>query len=339
MARFDFNKTFSQTGDSIKQLSIYNPLKIHRQGTRSKAIFALILVCFFWGLTWLASREAVRKMPGQFYPLQIVSIRQLIAGFCYVLFFMIKGVKLPRGKEWRPILMLSFVNFILSNALSTWGVKYISSGLGSIIGATFPLWLVVIGLFASRNKIPTRAILGLLLGLCGVCTIFYEHLKDFLIVDFQFGVAISLISTWSWAFGTLYIKQQAVNFNPYFSLGLQMLISGMAFFVFTNVTGNALPITEIPWESWVAIGFLLVFGSFIAFIAYIYALQNLPTEQVSIYAYVNPIVAVLAGWIIYHETISAFIIFGGLITLFGIYMVNRAFKTMPPPAQPEAEGV
>ena len=335
MFRFDINKKFSQAGDSVRQLSILNPLTIHKKGKRAKALFALVLVCILWGTTWLASKEGVDKMP----PLQMVSIRQLIAGSLYVIFFLAKGFKLPRGKEWLPIIVLSILNFVLSNGLSTWGVKYISAGLGSIIGATFPLWIVVIGLFSSAEKIPPKAVLGLLLGFFGVCIIFYEHLEDFLNPDFRFGIILSLIASWTWAFGSLYTKKQAPNFNPYFSLGLQMIISGVGLFSFSALTGNALSFHEIPWESWASIGYLIVFGSLMAFIAYLYSLQHLPTGQASIYAYVNPMVAVFLGWLIFHEKISLFIIAGGLVTLLGVLLVNRAFKIIPSVAQPEAEGV
>ena len=335
MPRFDIYKTISQTGDSLKQLSVFNPLTIHKKGTRVKAIFALTLVCFLWGTTWLASKEGVRRMPA----LQLAGIRQLIAGTIYVIFFLIKGAKLPKGKEWIPVLVLSFLNFVMSNGLSTWGVKYISAGLGAIMGAIFPLWLVVIGLFSAREKNSTKAIIGLLLGFGGVCVIFYEHLQDFFIADFRFGIILSLIATWTWAFGTLYTKRQAVYFNPYFSLGLQMLISGIALFTFTNLTGNAISFTQIPWQSWAAIGYLVIFGSLIAFICYLYALQNLPTEQASIYAYINPMVAVLLGWIIFNEKLTVFIAIGGLVTILGVYLVNKASKAMPAMEQPETEGV
>ena len=335
MPRLDIYKALSQTGDSIKQLSVFNPFTIRKKGTRAKAIFALALVCFFWGTTWLASKEGVKHMP----PLQMASIRQIIAGFLYVGFFLFKGAKLPRGKEWIPILVLSFLNFVLSNGLSTWGVKYISAGLGSIMGAIFPLWLVVIGLFYSKEKIPSKAIAGLILGFGGVCIIFYDHLQDFLNADFRKGIILSLIATWTWAFGTLYTKKQAANFNPYFSLGLQMLISGISLFIFVNVTGNAISILQIPWQSWTAIAYLILFGSLFAFIAYLYALQNLPTEQASVYAYVNPIVAVLCGWLVFNEKISVFIAAGGLVTLLGVYLVNKAFKTVPAIEQPETEGI
>src|ERR1044071_4413670 len=154
MFLFNIYKTLSQTGDSLKQLSSLNPLTIHKKGTKAKAVFALSLVCFFWGTTWLASKEGVRHMPA----IQLASIRQIIAGSLYIIFFLIKGARWPKGKEWLTVAVLSFFNFAMSNGLSTWGVKYISAGLGSIMSATFPLWIVVIGLFSSKEKVPAKAV-------------------------------------------------------------------------------------------------------------------------------------------------------------------------------------
>jgi drug/metabolite transporter (DMT)-like permease len=292
--------------------------------TKAKALFALAAVGFLWGTTWIASKEGVRHMPA----LQMVGIRQLLGGLCYVLFFLVKGTPLPKGKEWRPVAILSFLNFVVSNSLSTWGVQYISAGLGSIIGSIFPLWLVMIAFFTTKKSLHTKTIVGIIAGFAGICVIFYEHLKDFLNPHFRFGIFISLLSTWSWAFGTIYTKKQAVHFNPYFSLGLQMLISGIALTTFTNLSGIAMPLTEVPAQSWVAIAYLVIFGSIISFIAYLYALQHLPTTQASIYAYINPIVAVLLGWLLFNEILTPFIFAGMLITLLGVYFVNRAAMTI-----------
>jgi drug/metabolite transporter (DMT)-like permease len=305
----------------IRYIGYLNPLTLHRRGTRAKALFALALVCFFWGTTWLASKEAVRHMP----PMQLAGVRQFLGGACYVIFFLLKGTAWPRKKDWIPIIILSFLNFVLSNGLSTWGVKYISAGLGSVIGAIFPLWLVVIGLFSGNARIQPRSIIGLLLGFAGICVIFYDHLYDFLDPSFRLGIFMSVISTWSWAFGTLYTKKHALHFNPYFGLGLQMVISGSSLFTLSHATGIAMPITEIAWQAWASIAYLVVFGSIIGFAAYIYALQNLPTEQASLYAYINPIVAVFFGWLVFGEKLTGFIIVGTLITMLGVYLVNKSF--------------
>lgn len=296
------------------------------KSTKAKALFALSLVCFFWGTTWIASRQGVQYMPA----IQLAGIRQFLGGIIYVVYFLGKGRALPRGREWGPVLILSFLNFFLSNGLSTWGVKYISAGLGAIIGAIFPLWLVIIGLFSAKSKMPGKAVIGLLLGFGGVCVIFYDHLNDFFNADFRFGILLSLGATLSWAFGTLYTKQQAVEFNPYFSLGLQMVISGVAMYGIAEGTGYSIPISAIPWQSWVSIAYLVVFGSVLSFAAYLYALQKLPTGQVSIYAYINPVVAVLIGSLFFNEVFTPVMAVGGAITLAGVYIVNEAFKKKTP---------
>lgn len=334
----DFHKLIIQaSGQSLKRMAVFNPLTIHRKGHRAKAVFALALVCFFWGTTWIAAKEAVRD--NRIHPLYMSAIRQLLGGLCFVLFFISRGQLWPKGKEWGPILVLAVLNFILSNGLSTWGLKYISSGLGAIMGAIFPLWIVIIGLFTASNRMPVKAVVGMMLGFIGVCIIFYEHLYDFANPAFRIGIFLSIAATWSWAFGTLYTKKNAANFNPYFSLGLQMIISSVFLFIFSIATGIADPLTSIPWQSWASIGYLVVFGSIVSFIAYLYALQKLPTEQVSIYAYINPVVAVLLGWLIFSEKLTIFITVGGLVTLLGVFLVNKAFKALPPPEQPEPEGI
>lgn len=284
-------------------------------------ILALCVVCFFWGTTWIASKEGVKHMPA----LQLAGIRQFIGGFLYVCFFLYKKAPWPKGKQWKTIIILSLLNFALSNGLSTWGVKYISSGLGAIINAVFPLWIVIITFFRGE-KLAKQAILGLIVSFGGVCVIFYDHLSDFLQPDFRFGILLSVISTISWAFGSLYTKKKAATFNPYFSLGLQMLISSIFLLMITGATGTGVNITSIPANSWWAIAYLVIIGSVLTFIAFIYMLQKLPPEINSIYAYINPIVAVLLGAFIFGELLTMAIALGGAVTLCGLYMVNHSIR-------------
>jgi drug/metabolite transporter (DMT)-like permease len=305
--------------------SPYNPVNIRSRSTRTKSYVALGVVCFFWGTTWLASKEGVKHMP----PFQMAGIRQFLGGLVYTIFFLARGkVSWPRGKDWGTIFVLALLNFILSNGLATWGVQYISGGLASIINSIIPLWLVVIGLFNKAAPIPRKAIIGFAFGFAGICFIFYEHLHDFLNTNFTMGIIISVAATWSWAFGTIYTKDHAKKFNPYFGIGLQMLISGAALYSISSLTGLSIPVTAIPWQAWSAIFYLVIFGSIISFIAYLYALQHLSAEQSSLYAYINPIVAVILGALIFGERLTAFIAAGGLITLYGVYLVNSAFRKM-----------
>ena len=257
--------------------------------------------------------------------LQLAAIRQFIGGFLYISFFLFKKTPWPKGKQWKTILILSILNFVLSNGLSTWGVKYISSGLGAIIGAIVPLWIVIISFFRGE-RLARLAIIGLIVSFGGVCVIFYDHLSDFLIPDFRFGILISLISTLTWAFGTLYTKKKAASFNPYFGLGLQMFLSSILLFAYTGATGISVPLSSIPAISWWSIAYLVIFGSVLTFIAFIYALQNLPAQLSSIYAYINPIIAVILGAVIFGESLNVAIAMGGGVTLFGLYLVNYSLR-------------
>lgn len=284
-------------------------------------IIALCFVCFFWGTTWIASKEGVRHMPA----LQLAAIRQFIGGLLYISFFLYKKAAWPKGKQWKAIIILSILNFVLSNGLSTWGVKYISSGLGAIIGALVPLWVVIIGFFRGE-RLMRLTVFGLIISFGGVCVIFYDHLSDFLISDFRFGILLSLIATITWAYGTLYTKKKAASFNPYFSLGLQMFLSSIFIFAFNGATGTSVSLSSIPMISWLSIGYLVVFGSVLTFIAFIYALQRLPAHISSIYAYINPIIAVILGSVIFEEPLTTAIVIGGGVTLCGLYMVNYSIR-------------
>jgi drug/metabolite transporter (DMT)-like permease len=301
--------------------------------TDRKAYLALGIVCIVWGVSWVGTKEAVRYMP----PIQMVGIRQTLAGLAYVAFFMIRGDKLPRKKEWYPIIFLSVLNFMISNGFATIGVKLTTAGLSAIIGAIFPLWLVLILAFRGKNKIPPLAWVGILVGFSGVCIVFYEHLRELFNYAFLGGILLGLVASLSWAYGTIYTKEFSTNFNPYHSIGWQMLISGITMSLIAKATGEVIPVGDIKLYTWGAILFLVIVSSIIAFLAYLYALQKLPTGLVSVYAYVNPIVAVLSGSLFTGEPFTALIITGSLVTLTGVYIVNRALNKKQVATTPQLE--
>ena len=293
----------------------------HQKNAIGLPVLALFWISFFWGTTWIASKEGVKHMP----PMQLVALRQLFGGLCYLLYFLYQKHPWPNKRQWRTILVLSVLNFMLSNGLSTWGVKYISSGLGAIIGSIFPLWIVIISLFRGQ-KTTWKAVAGLVVAFVGICVIFYDYLNDFLEPEFRFGILLSVIATFTWALSSIYIKENKTNFNPYFSLGLQMLLSSIVISTAIVWNGTAIPLAAIPAISWWSIAYLVVFGSVLTFIAFIYALEHLPTEISSLYAYINPMVALFFGYILFNEPLSVPIVLGGIITIIGLYVVNRAIK-------------
>lgn len=288
------------------------------------AFTALSVVSVVWGTTWVASRQGVLYMPA----LQLAGIRQVLGGCAFLAYYVPRGLRFPRGKEWMPLLVLAILNFILSNGLSTWGVAYLSSGLGAIIGSLYPIWLVIIGYFAFRRVPSYMTLLGMILGLTGICFIFYTHLQDFFHSEFRFGILLSLTATVSWALGTIYTKSHATEFHPFQSIGYQMVISGIVLYTLAEWQGLTIPIESVPWQSWVSILYLVVFGSLLGFGCYLYALQHLSTEEVSVYAYINPIVAVVTGGILFGEIIDVFMVSGSLLTILGVYLVNKSLRDL-----------
>ena len=132
-----------------------NPTSTKSQ--RGKAYLLLTWVCIGWGSTWVVSKIGVAEMPA----LQMASLRQFFGGVILCSFYLGRRQSLPTKNQWPVILLMALFNFVLSNGLSTWGVKYISSGLGAILGAIFPLWLVIIFFFRGR-RIKTSAFIGML---------------------------------------------------------------------------------------------------------------------------------------------------------------------------------
>ena len=284
-------------------------------------IIALAWISFAWGTTWIASKQGVKHMPA----IQLVAIRQFLGAIFFFVFFIFKKTKWPNKSQWKSILVLCFLNFICSNALSTWGVKYISSGLGAIIGTIFPLWLVVIQII-KKEYVPRNAIWGLLVCFLGICVVFYDYLGDFLNPEFVFGIVLSVIATFTWALCSYYTRSYAQDFNPYFSLGIQMFLSSIILYSISAATGNTIPIAQIPVISWYAIAYLVIVGSVMTFVAFVYVLQKFPPTISSLYAYINPIVALVLGVLLFDEPLTFAIFIGTIIILLGIYLVNLSIK-------------
>lgn len=289
------------------------------------AYLCLFAVCIFWGTTWVVSAYTVRQGVSA---LQIASIRQLIAGslLCFGLLLYNKGkVELA---PWKDTFFLAIINFVFSNGVSTWGVQYIPAGLASIIGATYPIWVVIIYYFFFNKVISKQVWLGLSISFLGLVAVFFPSLANAeLKENFMFGLGLSIFSTITWSIGTIYTKNQTQKkVNSYFSIGLQMLISGSIITIIQKMNGSYIPLTEIPLDVYLGTLYLTLFGSIIAFSCFIYALKNLPAEQVSIYAYVNPIVAMMLSSIFLGEKITLLLLMGSLVVLAGIYILNKAFK-------------
>jgi drug/metabolite transporter (DMT)-like permease len=289
-----------------------------------RAYIALGLVSFLWGTTFIASRVGAQHMPGLF----VSGVRQFSSGLIMVSFFLVRGYRLPTWTDLRKISLQGILMLCIANGLLTWSLEYINSGLAAIIAALVPLFITLFTMLLSRCAKITRWMLaGLLSGFIGVLTIFYNYAGQMKSNSFVFGVVLALLSTLIWAFGTVYTARRKASINILFNVGLQMFIAGSVLLVVCFISGKYVNLAATGHASWYALLYLIVFGSLVAYSAYVFAISKLPPTLVSIYAYINPIVAVAFGWLLLQERLNANMLLGTAITLGGIYLVNREFKT------------
>ena len=288
-----------------------------------RAYIALGLVSFFWGTTYIASRIGAQHMPGLF----VSGVRQFLSGTILVTFFLSRGHSLPGWEALKKISLQGILLLCVANGLLTWSLEYISSGLAAIIAALVPLFITLFTIWLSQcARISRWMIVGMFIGFGGVLTIFYDYIGQLHNKSFLFGVALALLSTLSWSFGTVYTSKQKLSKDILFTVGLQMLIAGVVMLIICGLTGKYVNLAEAGHASWFALAYLIVFGSLLAYSAYVFAISKLPPAQVSIYAYINPIVAVALGWLFLQEKMNANMILGTCITLAGVWLVNKESK-------------
>ncbi len=291
--------------------------------SKQKAYIALAATSLIWGTTWVAMKFGVSKMPA----LELAAIRQFIGGSIFVVFFLLKKEKLPTKKQFIQLFVLSILMFVFANGLSTWSLTFIPSGLGALIGALYPLSVVIIEYFFFNNKnINGLTLLGILLGITGIGVVFYENAFHHHPTGYLFGITLAIIAMLSWSYSTIMIAREKVKVNPYFGMGWQMLFGSVMMFIMSLLSGKNIPIQAIPVSAWFAIAYLIIAGSVIAIVAFIYSMKYLPPAIASLYAYINPIVAILIGTIWLNEKLTMYIIIGSLITLIGVFLVNKALK-------------
>ncbi len=288
-----------------------------------KAYIALALVSFFWGTTYIAARIGAQNMPGLF----VSGIRQFLSGLILVSYFLIRGYRLPGWAIMKKITIQSIFLLCIANGLLTWSVEYISGGLAAIIAALVPLFIALFTVWLSKcARVSKWMVVGLITGFAGILIIFYDYLAQMQDRAFLLGVVLAVVSTLSWSFGTVYSSKQKPPIDVLFNVGLQMLIAGIMVLIACAITGKYVSLASIQQDSWLVLLYLIVFGSLVAYTAYVFVITKLPPTQVSVYAYINPIVAVLLGWLLLSEKMNVHMILGTIVTLGGIYLVNRETK-------------
>lgn len=285
---------------------------------------ALGITSVVWGTTWVASKIGVDEIPA----LQMAYIRQFLGGICFVLFFMLyRKLSFPTRRQFLWLLVMSLLMFVLANGLSTWSLQYIPTGLSALVGALYPLSVVIIEMvfFKSRNM-TVLTFTGLLLGITGIGIVFYENAFQDHPDGFLFGVVLSVFAMLSWSVGTIIIARDKIKINPYYGTGWQMLISSFILFIVAETTQPTIAMKDISATGWGAIAYLVLAGSLLAFIAFIYSMKKLPAAVSSLYAYINPLVAMVTAAIVLDEKLTMYILWGAIVTLAGVFLVNYSIK-------------
>jgi drug/metabolite transporter (DMT)-like permease len=284
---------------------------------------ALGAICLIWGTTFLVLRIAVLHFP----PFLFVTLRQVLAGLLLAGFMLVtRKAVLPAKSDIVRQAIAGFFMISLGNGLVAWAEVLIPSGVAAILCSLMPVAVILINVSINKEERPTVPIIaGVLIGLLGIMMIFQEHLAEFSNLEYQVGIFLILVSVISWAGGSVWLKKRGNDGNAFLNAGLQMFFGGIWLIPVALLFDD---LTAIHWSAEAAYSllYLVLIGSVVAYACYSYALRKLPMTIVSLYAYVNPIVAVLLGWIVLDEKLTIKIGIAILITVAGIYIVNKGYQ-------------
>jgi drug/metabolite transporter (DMT)-like permease len=285
------------------------------------AYVAWITVCVVWGTTYLAIRVALETVPVAL----LAGLRFVAAGLLLIAVLRVKGQALPPLRTWGSIAIAGFLLLVIGNGGVVWAEQYVTSGLAAVIVAMVPFWNILIEAFLPGGARPTmRTLLGLAVGFAGIVVLVWPELfAGGGGMRFVAGVIALQCACAGWALGTLYTKRKTVSPSPLVTSAMQMLAGGLMFIAIGTVAGEW-PQLTFTTRSASAMIYLLLFGSVIGYSAYVYALKHLPLATVSLYSYVNPLIAVVLGTLLLSEPFSSRTLFASVLVFAGIAVVRSA---------------
>lgn len=287
------------------------------------AYLALVFICLTWGTTYLVMRIGVMDIP----PFLFASIRQILAGALLTgVMLTIGRSKFPSKKELWQLAVSGLLLFALANGLISWAQLYIPSGLAAIICSFLPMWIIFLNMYVNREERPNLPIvIGAILGLLGIVIIFGENLENLSSSGYLAGVVLTFVATFCWSVGSMWVKKASLQTDLFLTAGLQMFFGGLWLIPFSIVFDDYSTIAWSP-KGAVSLVYLVVVGSILSYMCYYYALKKLPITMVSMYSYINPLVAVFLGWLVLDEKLNMAIGIGFVTTILGIYLVSRGYQ-------------
>ena len=286
---------------------------------RWKIVTAFGLVYFVWGSTYLAIRVGVLQLP----PALFAGVRFLCAGLLLIAYARLTGQPWARGvREWQTIVVVGVLLLVAANGLVVWGEQWVASNLAALIVATTALWIAALGTLGAQGQPLARgAVWGLALGFAGVALLLKP--AEGFATDQLYGQLALLAASASWAIGSIYAKRRRPTTPPLMSAGLQSLVAGVV------LCGLGFSLGEAERWQWTptaiaALLYLIVFGSCIAYAAYVWLLHTVTPAALGTYAYVNPVVAVVLGAWLLDERLQPVQFFGMAVVLLGVVLVTTS---------------
>jgi drug/metabolite transporter (DMT)-like permease len=289
-----------------------------------RAYLAWAVVCVVWGTTYLAIRIALETIP----PMLMAAMRWIIAGGVLAVALKVGGQRLPGPRSWPALTILGILLLGFGNGAVVWAEQTVPSGLTSVLGATLPFWMVGIeAISGGAEHLGARRIVGLILGFVGIVMLVWPELRiegaggrGFLV-----GVISSQIAGIGWAIGSTYARRRghtdAEDENVLATAAFEMLFGGVALLIVGLALGEQSRLAFNTRTS-LALAHLIVFGAIAGFAAYAYALKHLPVATVSLYTYVNPVIAVILGALVLHEPFGSRMALSAAVVLVGIALVR-----------------
>jgi drug/metabolite transporter (DMT)-like permease len=283
-----------------------------------KAYLAWVSICIVWGTTYLAIKIGVETVP----PMLFAGLRWIIAGPILFLFLILVKVKVPPKKEIKHLVLIGILLIGFANGFLVIAEKWVPSGLASLLITTLPFWVVGIESFLPNKPSFNKFILlGLLIGFAGVSLIFISDFENLVKPGYIIGILSILGSIIVWSSGSIYAKYKKFNSSPIMRASIQMITAGILQLVLALILGEFKDFS-IDRNGFLAIIYLVIFGSFLGYVAYIYAISILPVAFVSTYSYINPVIALFLGWYFLNEKIDFSIIVGTIIIFSGVALVQ-----------------
>jgi drug/metabolite transporter (DMT)-like permease len=298
------------------------PFQGDRDASTAAVWAALGAVYVVWGSTYLAIRVTVRTIP----PLMSASVRFLIAGALLYAWAISRGERntdRPLAVHWRSAAIIGTAMLFGGNGLVSLAEQTVPSSLAALLLATIPLWMVLIRGLVLRERVVWREVAGLLIGFGGIVLLvdpFGGGQADLV------GVGLLLLAALSWASGSLFARRAPLPGRALVGTAMQMLAGGGVLAVVSTVSGELgdLDLAAVSGESLLGLAYLIVFGSWVGFAAYVWLLRSARTSLVSTYAYVNPVVAVFLGWAILGEAITGRTLIAGGVIVAAVALIVSA---------------